>query len=960
MSADPSLDPERVWQRVQAGLPTAVFGRLPDPPPELHLLRVSCDVAPAELRPLIEARRRAEAILDEAQPLIDQARERVVSGLRRRLLGEAPERTTEAVLVEVWNNLAKQTGRAWALVLEAVEAADAATLAALGQIVRRPGWLQLPLVLVFRGEPSGAAAELLATLRAHAGPEAIVRGEAVREAEASVRVDWRALPPAALRVLRAGALVGPGFEAEVVAALLELGPIEVIERLQEAADHGVPLEDRGDGRFSLPAPALASLTATILPSLAQAWHRRLGQLLSARAAEADEAVLAGMSGETGERRGGEVAAARAGGERGGEVAAARASEERAGEVAGARAGGERGGEVAAARAREERAREVAAAERASEDRAGEASGGERASEASRTGERRREDGAAAVGAEPVRVGDERAARPGVRVDGGGAEARRVPVGDGSSSVDAGEEGPGASAGAGAGASDGERDMSEGTLDPGRYAPEEVFASAPVEPAAVDAAARAAAEELAAERAAELAAERLARGDLSELAGLAGHDPRVSQADTILAPVGRAGGPAEPGGIGRTGTIGQDPRGSRGEAHGEAPGDAGRGQVRADVHGDPLIDAARAAEHLRMAGEIDAAAERFCAAARSAAEAGAPQAAAQYARRALALLSRLPTSPGRRRQRVRALIELGRVQWQSVGPELGSTLSDALTTLEAARQEVGQGDPVALYAELCQAIAGVCFDLGDLRSLERALEELGTASRALHAAGDATAAARLLNDQAAVYVRMGDPVRALHLLRESRRVFEASSKADPVVLRELAETDLLFARIPLHAQLRPGREQDGYTMGLDHAIAAERAYRQLGDRRELGRVWETMGRLELAKGRLERATQRLQAALEVQMQIGDLTGLARTTEALSEVLAAGGRDAEALTLLRDSVLFNREKGSPLGLAFNRRTFQALARRVAARVELAPALSELADLLDAGEGELGTLRLPGEGD
>ena len=282
------------------------------------------------------------------------------------------------------------------------------------------------------------------------------------------------------------------------------------------------------------------------------------------------------------------------------------------------------------------------------------------------------------------------------------------------------------------------------------------------------------------------------------------------------------------------------------------------------------------------------------------------------------------------------------------------------TLEAARQEVGAGDPVALYAELCQAIAGVCFDLGDLRSLERALEELGAASRALHAAGDATAAARLLNDQAAVYVRMGDPVRALHLLRESRRVFEASTAADPVVLRELAETDHLFARIPLHAQLRPGREQDGYTMGLDHALSAERAYRALGDTRELARVWETMGRLELRKSRLDRATQRLQAALEVQMQLGDLTGLARTTEALSEVLAAGGRDPEALTLLRDSVLFNREKGSPLGLAFNRRTFLGLAKRASARVELAPALAELAELLDAGEGELGALHLPGEGD
>jgi hypothetical protein len=288
MTADVSSDPLRLWRRVRDGLPTAVFGRLPEPPSDVHLLRVSCDVAPAELRPLIEARRRAEAILDESQPLLDQARDRVVSGLRRRLLGEAPERPSEAVLVEVWNNLAKQAGHRWALVFEAVEAADAATLASLAVVLRRQGWLQLPLVMVFRGEPEGAAAEVLEALRGHGGDEAVLRGEASKVAP-ELAVDWHRLPAPVLRVLRAGALVGAGFEAEVVGALLGQDAVEVIERLQEAADLGVPVEDRGDGVFSLPGAALTALARTILPSLAQAWHRRLGQLLSARAV-ADEPV----------------------------------------------------------------------------------------------------------------------------------------------------------------------------------------------------------------------------------------------------------------------------------------------------------------------------------------------------------------------------------------------------------------------------------------------------------------------------------------------------------------------------------------------------------------------------------------------------------------------------------------------------------------------------------------------
>ena len=219
------------------------------------------------------------------------------------------------------------------------------------------------------------------------------------------------------------------------------------------------------------------------------------------------------------------------------------------------------------------------------------------------------------------------------------------------------------------------------------------------------------------------------------------------------------------------------------------------------------------------------------------------------------------------------------------------------------------------------------------------------------AGDATGAACLLNDQAAVLVRLGQPGRALQLLRESRKAFDAVPGDDPVALRELAETELLFARLPLHAQLRPGREQEGYAMGLEHALASERAYHELGEARELGRVWETMGRLELRRGNIEPARRRLEAAVEVQTTLGDLTGLATTTEALSEVLARIGRHAEAVTLLRDSIVFNRDKGSPLGLMGNRRAFTALSAQLAAAPQHAAGLKEAAILLTAGERELG---------
>jgi hypothetical protein len=60
------------------------------------------------------------------------------------------------------------------------------------------------------------------------------------------------------------------------------------------------------------------------------------------------------------------------------------------------------------------------------------------------------------------------------------------------------------------------------------------------------------------------------------------------------------------------------------------------------------------------------------------------------------------------------------------------------------------------------------------------------------------AARLLNDQAAIYVSLGDPVRATHLLERPRELFEGRlrSHADDVMaVEELAETHHLLARLP---------------------------------------------------------------------------------------------------------------------------------------------------------------------
>jgi tetratricopeptide (TPR) repeat protein len=375
--------------------------------------------------------------------------------------------------------------------------------------------------------------------------------------------------------------------------------------------------------------------------------------------------------------------------------------------------------------------------------------------------------------------------------------------------------------------------------------------------------------------------------------------------------------------------------------------------RADAR---LGDEARAARHLAAAGDADAAIERYFQAVQKAAAAAAYPQAVAHANAALALLDRLPPSEARRLQRVQFLLEAGRVLWHGAGPDESFTLHGALRVLESARASLRSGDPAELVAEVAAVIAGILYDLGDVESLARAEGELSNASRALSQADLPRAAARLFNDQASIYMRLGDHVRAAHLLTESRKIFEAAGRTDPIAMIEMAETDHLFAQILLHVPARPGREQDALSLGLDHAIAAERAFRRLGAPREVGRVLETMGRIELRKGRLGRAADHLTAAVKLQESVGDLVGLARSTATLSEVMAAGGQIREAVSLLADSMVLNYEKGSPLGLALNRRALAALAREDRAH-QADDLLQEVAGRLALFEQKLGRIEIPG---
>jgi tetratricopeptide (TPR) repeat protein len=333
---------------------------------------------------------------------------------------------------------------------------------------------------------------------------------------------------------------------------------------------------------------------------------------------------------------------------------------------------------------------------------------------------------------------------------------------------------------------------------------------------------------------------------------------------------------------------------------------------------------------------------------------------------LQLLEELPLSHRRALLRAQLLLERGALQWRGALIGAPFTLQQALVSLDMARSSLPKDAPPDVVGRLAATTAGVCYDLGDLDSLQQALGELTEASRRLLEVHEPVLAARLLNDQAAIYVRLGDPVRATHLLERSRELFEGrlhTNAEDMVALEELAETHHLLARLPMHAPIRPGREADAFAMSMEHAQTAERVYQRLGERQELARVWETMGRLELQRGHQAAAQHHLSAALASQQQLGDVIGAARSAAALAELYKMTGRLADALALLADSITLNFEKGSPLGLAVNRRALGALAEAAAqthgpGAENLQGGVEEVERRLLQAESVLGRMELPAE--
>lgn len=379
----------------------------------------------------------------------------------------------------------------------------------------------------------------------------------------------------------------------------------------------------------------------------------------------------------------------------------------------------------------------------------------------------------------------------------------------------------------------------------------------------------------------------------------------------------------------------------------APGNVGyverrKPVAKARVFRGTRRHAGRAAGHLAAVGELEGAARPYLIACQQAAARGAATDALELGARALQVLRRLPQAAALRAE---VGMELARVQWELAVPGV-CTLTEALATVQQALVDLGDHGG-ELHARLLTVRAGIRYEIGDSASLEGALEDLTAATRLLQVAGDVQAAARLLNEQAAVWIRMGDPVRATWLLRESLQIYDQQRQSDPRAAAEWAETQHLLARLPLHVQARENQQEEALLRALEHALAAEGVWRELGATRELARVWDTRGNLLLRQGKVHMAGESLRRAAQAQRSLGDVVGMAISMGGLAEVEAREGRPEVALLLLSDSMALNLEKGSRVGLTYNRRALT----RLEPELRSAPSFAAVVAALNQAEKEAG---------
>jgi hypothetical protein len=96
-----------------------------------------------------------------------------------------------------------------------------------------------------------------------------------------------------------------------------------------------------------------------------------------------------------------------------------------------------------------------------------------------------------------------------------------------------------------------------------------------------------------------------------------------------------------------------------------------------------------------------------------------------------------------------------------------------------------------------------------------------------------------------------------------------------------------------------------------------------------------------------AGESLRRAAQAQRSLGDVVGMAISMGGLAEVEAREGRPEVALLLLSDSMALNLEKGSRVGLTYNRRALT----RLEPELRSAPSFAAVVAALNQAEKEAG---------
>jgi tetratricopeptide (TPR) repeat protein len=345
-----------------------------------------------------------------------------------------------------------------------------------------------------------------------------------------------------------------------------------------------------------------------------------------------------------------------------------------------------------------------------------------------------------------------------------------------------------------------------------------------------------------------------------------------------------------------------------EAYGE---DEGSGRH------EPVLEPIQAREPHR-------AAEGHVLAARQLAVRGEYERAAKAVTQALEIVEQMPEGDARRLLSIRANIESARIRAQSAF-QRGFGLGAALSALSACQKQLGANDPLELRAGLSLSIAEVCSEIGSPEALQRALAELEGGRRVLKEARRTRELVQFMNCEAALWLKVGQTEQAEALAGQVQELIEALGASDSEVLAELAESHHVLARRAVHVG-RDALDAQGLDVALKAAREAERIYASLGSPQQLARVWLTLGRLEQIGGRSAQALEHLRAADTTQRALGDVLGAARTAAAFADLALDAGDYHAALSSLADSVAFNVDRGTPLGLAYNRATLDRLVTRL----------------------------------